>query len=206
MSVSLVKGGKVNLTKEAGGTLNKLTVGLGWDAKRGEASGAEFDLDASALMLGSDGKVLSDDHLVFYGSRLRERVADGSTHFFSPEKSVTHTGDNLTGDGDGDDEVILVDLAKVPTECTKIVLTVSIFEAATRKQNFGLIDNSYIRALGDNGQELAKYELDMEAALETVVTFGELVSRNGEWVFSANSAGFPGGFDGLLRQYGVNVD
>lgn len=117
-----------------------------------------------------------------------------------------HTGDNLTGVGDGDDEVIMVDLTKVPAEIEKIVFAVTIYDALARKQNFGLVDNSFIRAVNpDTGKELAKYELDMDAALETVVVFGELIKRNGEWHFSANSAGFRAGLDGLCRQYGVSV-
>lgn len=194
MSVSLVKGGKVNLTKEAGGSLARLQVGLGWDAKRAEVSGAEFDLDASAFAIGSDNKVLSDKHFVFWGN------------LDSPEGALHHTGDNLTGDGDGDDEVIEVDLSKVPANIEKIVFAVTIYQGKERHQNFGGVDNSYIRAVNpDTGQELAKYELDMEAALEVVVVFGELVKRGGDWVFSANSAGFPSGLDGLCRQYGVSL-
>lgn len=194
MSVSLTKGAKVNLSKESAGTLTKLQIGLGWDAKRGEVAGADFDLDASAFVTDASGKVLSDSHFVFYGN------------LKSPEGAVTHTGDNLTGAGDGDDEVIEVDLSKVPSNAEKIVFAVSIYEGATRKQNFGLVDNSYIRAVNAaDGVELAKYELDMDAALETVVVFGELVKRGTEWVFSANSAGFPSGFEGLVRQYGVNL-
>lgn len=194
MSVSLVKGGKVNLTKEAGGSLHKLHVGLGWDSKRGEVAGAEFDLDASAFMLTAASKVRSDMDFVFWGNL---DSAEGALH---------HTGDNLTGEGAGDDEVIEVDLSKVPTEIEKIVFAVTIYEGAERKQNFGLVDNSYIRAVNpETGQELAKYELDMEAALETVVIFGELIKRSGEWIFSANSAGFPAGLAGLCRQYNVNI-
>lgn len=194
MTVSLVKGGKVDLSKEAGHTLTNLHVGLGWDAKRGEVSGAEFDLDASAFVLGANGKVASDQYFIFFGN------------LSSPEGAVVHTGDNLTGDGDGDDEVIKVDLTKIPADAEKIVFAVTIYEGAQRKQNFGLVDNSFIRAVDpDTGNELVRYELDMEAAMETVLVFAELIKRNGAWIFSANSAGFPAGLDGLCRQYGVNV-
>lgn len=194
MSVSLTKGAKVNLTKEAGGLLLRLNIGLGWDAKRGEVSGADFDLDASAFVLGANGLVLSDKHFVYWGN------------LDSPEGAVHHTGDNLTGVGDGDDEVIEVHLEKVPTEAEKIVFAVTIYEGVERKQNFGLVDHSYIRAINpDSGKELAKYELDMDAAVEVVVVFAELVKRGDEWVLSANSAGFPAGFAGLCKQYGVNV-
>lgn len=194
MSISLVKGAKVNLSKEAGGSLRKLQVGLGWDAKRGEVSGAEFDLDASAFMLTASGSVRSDRDFVYWGN------------YDSAEGALHHTGDNLTGDGDGDDEVIEVDLSKVPADIEKIVFAVTIYEGVIRKQNFGVVDNAYIRAVDPTtGKELTKYELDMDAALEVVVVFGELIKRGGEWVFSANSAGFPGGLDGLCRQYGVSV-
>ena len=194
MSVSLVKGGKVDLTKAAGGSLQKLHIGLGWDAKRAEVSGDDFDLDASAFAITADNKVLSDQHFVFWGN------------LDSPEGALHHTGDNLTGEGDDDDEVIEVDLSKVPADVEKIVFAVTIYEGLNRKQNFGLVDNSKIRAVNpDTGAELAVYELDMEAALETVVVFGELVKRGASWVFSANSAGFPSGLDGLCRQYGVNL-
>lgn len=194
MSVSLTKGGKVNLTKEAGGSLQKLQVCLGWDAKSAEVSGAEFDLDASAFMLGTNGKAPSDKYFVYWGN------------LDSPEGALHHTGDNLTGEGEGDDEVIEVDLTKMPPNIEKIVFAVTIYEGAARGQNFGSVDNSYIRAVDPTtGRELAKYELDMEAAYETVITFGELIKRGNDWVFSANSAGFPAGLEGLVRQYGLEV-
>jgi len=191
--VSLTKGGKVNLTKEAGGSLRTPTAGLGWDAKDPNNSGAEFDLDASAFVIDENGKVLSTEHFVFWGN------------LQSPEGALVHTGDNLTGDGDGDDEQIKIDLSKVPAAAAKIVFAVTIYQAKERGQNFGMVDNSFIRILGDDGSELAKYELDMEAALETCVVFAELVNRGGDWVLSANSAGFPEGLDGLCRKYGVEL-
>lgn len=194
MSVSLVKGQKVSLSKEAGHTLTALQVGLGWDAKSAEVAGADFDLDAAAFALNANEKVLSDKHFVFWGN------------LQSPEGAIVHTGDNLTGDGDGDDEVINIDFSKLPPEVAKIVFSVTIYEGDARKQNFGVVDNSYIRAVDPtNGSELAKYELDMEASLETVVVFGEVVKRGGDWILSANSAGFPAGLDGLCRKYGVNL-
>lgn len=193
MTVSLTKGGKVNLSKEATGTLRKLTMGLGWDAKSANVSGADFDLDASAFALDGNGQVLSDQHFVFWGN------------LKSPEGAIVHTGDNLTGAGDGDDEQIIVDLSLVPAEVAKIVFAVTIYEGEQRKQNFGMVDNSVIRAYDDAGATLAQYELDMESALETVVVFGELIKRGADWVFSANSNGFPQGFAGLCRQYGVAV-
>jgi tellurium resistance protein TerD len=191
MTVSLTKGGKVNLTKEATGTLRKLTLGLGWDAKSAHNSGAEFDLDASAFAVDGNDQVVSEKHFVFWGN------------LKSPEGAIVHTGDNLTGDGDGDDEQIVVDLEKLPDGVKKIIFAVTIYEGEQRKQNFGQVDNSFIRAMDDGGTELTKYELDMEAALETVVVFAELINRNGDWVFSANSSGFPEGFAGLCRKHGI---
>jgi tellurium resistance protein TerD len=194
--VSLVKGQKVDLVKESAGlgnVLKKLTIGLGWDAKSAFKAGADYDLDASAFVLGANGQVLSTPHFVFWGN------------LKSPEGAVTHLGDNLTGDGDGDDEEIIIELDKVPAAAEKIVFAVNIYEAAKRGQNFGQTENSFIRAVDDAGHQLVKYELDMEAALETTVVFGELVKRGDSWIFSANSSAFPDGFDGLCKQYGVDV-
>jgi len=195
MTTSLVKGQKVDLTKasaDSGNTLKKLSVALGWSEKPTQTSGFDYDLDASAFGL-SSGKVFSQKHFVFFNN------------LASPEGAITHTGDNLTGAGEGDDETIVVDLDKVPDGIDKIVFAVTIYDAENRKQNFGQVENAFIRAYDDNSTELVKYELDMEAALETVVVFGELVKRDGSWIFSANSAGFPGGFAGLCKQYGVDV-
>jgi tellurium resistance protein TerD len=192
MSVSLVKGQKVNLTKEAGGTLTKLLIGLGWDAKDPNVSGAEFDLDASIFAVNSSEKVLSDKYFVFFNN------------LSSPDGAIVHQGDNLTGAGDGDDEQIIVDVTKLPAEAEKLVVAVTIFEAAERKQNFGNVSNAFVRAEAD-GTELAKYALDFEAALSTSVVFGELVKRDGDWHFSANSTEFPGGLAGLCTKYGITV-
>ncbi|HEY8886222.1 MAG TPA: TerD family protein [Candidatus Microsaccharimonas sp.] len=214
MTVSLTKGGNISLTKQSadsGNTLHKLTIGLGWKEKPSQTSGKPYDLDASAFGLDSNGQIVTEDWFVFWGSRLREMTAPATAteeakfKMFSPNREITHMGDNLTGAGDGDDEVIVLDLDIMPAEVAKIVFAVTIYEGKERGQNFGQVDDSYIRALDDNGTELAKYELDMEAALETVVTFAELSKRNGEWFLSAKSAAFPGGFDGLCRQYGVPV-
>jgi tellurium resistance protein TerD len=194
--VSLVKGQKVNLNKESaasGNTLKELTIGLGWDVKSSFTSGADYDLDASAIAVGADGKALSDGHFVFYGN------------LQSPEKAITHRGDNLTGAGDGDDETIVIDLSLVPAAAAKIVFAVTIYEAEQRGQNFGQTENSFVRAVDDAGTELARYELDMDAALETVVVFGELVKRGEDWIFSANSSGFPNGFQAFVEQYGIKV-
>ncbi len=160
MGVSLSKGGNVSLTKEAPG-LTAVTVGLGWDVRT--SAGADFDLDASAIMLAGTGKVASDAHFVFFNN-LR-----------SPEGSVEHAGDNLTGGGEGDDEVINVDLAGVPGEVVRIVFPVSIYEAETRGQNFGQVRNAFIRIVNQaGGAEIARYDLSEDAGSETAMVFGEL--------------------------------
>lgn len=195
MSVSLVKGQKLNLTKEAGGSLQKLVIGLGWDGKDANVAGAEFDLDASCFAVRSVGgseQVLSDKHFVFWGN------------LSSTEGAIVHQGDNLTGAGDGDDEQIVIDVTKLPAEVDKIVVAVTIYEGAQRGQTFGNVNNAFMRAEAD-GVELSKYELDFEQALATCVVFGELVKRNGDWHFSANSAEFPGGLDGLCAKYGITI-
>lgn len=194
--VSLVKNQKIDLNKQAasiGHTLTRLVIGLGWDAKSSLVGGDAYDLDASALALDASGKVISQQHFVFWGN------------LKSPEGAIEHLGDNLTGDGDGDDEEIIIDLAKVPAGAAKIVFAVTIYEAEKRGQTFGEVDNSFIRAIDDQGAELARYNLDMESALDTVVTFGELINNNGSWVFSAKSSGFPAGFAAFVQQYGIQV-
>src|SRR5690242_14609744 len=145
MAVTLAKGGNVSLSKEAPG-LTAVAVGLGWDVRT--TMGADFDLDASALLVGADGKVLSDGHFVFYNN------------LQSPDGSVQHTGDNLTGEGEGDDETINVDLSTVPGEVEKIVFPVSIYDAPARGQSFGQVRNAYIRIVNrSNDSELARYDL-----------------------------------------------
>lgn len=191
MSVTLTKGGNVSLTKQAP-NLRAVMIGLGWDER--STSGAEFDLDASALMLGESGKILSDLHFVFFNN------------LKSPEGSVEHTGDNLTGGGDGDDEKILVQLAQVPAECHKIVFPVSIYEAPQRGQNFGQVRNAFIRVVNqDGGSELTRYDLTEDASSETAMIFGELYRHNGEWKFRAVGQGYASGLAGIARDFGVNV-
>jgi tellurium resistance protein TerD len=191
MSVSLSKGGNVSLTKEAPG-LTAVLAGLGWDART--TSGADFDLDASALMVNASGKILSDSHFVFFNN------------LTSPDKSVEHTGDNLTGEGDGDDETIKVNLAAVPVECDKIVITVSIYDAEGRSQNFGQVRNAYIRILNQaGGGELARYDLSEDASTETAMTFGELYRNGIDWKFRAVGQGYASGLAGIARDFGVNV-
>ena len=191
MGVSLSKGGNVSLTKEAP-NLTAVVVGLGWDART--TTGADFDLDASALLTNDQGKVLSDQHFVFFNN-LR-----------SPDGSVEHTGDNLTGEGEGDDEVINVNLAGVPADVAKIVFPVSIYDAETRQQSFGQVRNAYIRVLNaaDN-RELARYDLTEDASSETAMIFGELYRHGGEWKFRAIGQGYASGLRGIAQDFGVNV-
>ncbi|HZY76234.1 MAG TPA: TerD family protein [Jatrophihabitantaceae bacterium] len=191
MSVSLSKGGNVSLTKEAPG-LSAVLVGLGWDVRT--TTGADFDLDASALMVGSSGKILSDGHFVFFNN------------LTSPDGSVEHTGDNLTGEGEGDDEVIKVNLAGVPAECDKIVFTVSIYDAESRGQSFGQVRNAFIRVVNQTGgTEIARYDLSEDASSETAMIFGEVYRNNAEWKFRAVGQGYSTGLAGIARDFGVNI-
>ncbi|GAA2267596.1 TerD family protein [Actinomadura sp. NPDC048955] len=191
MGVSLAKGGNVSLTKAAP-NLTAVTVGLGWDVRA--TTGADFDLDASALMLASHGKVMSDQHFVFFNN-LR-----------SPDGSVEHTGDNLTGEGEGDDESINVDLTAVPAECDRIVFPVSIYDADNRQQSFGQVRNAFIRIVNRNdGNELARFDLTEDASTETAMVFGELYRHSGEWKFRAVGQGYASGLAGIAMDFGVNV-
>ena len=191
MSVSLSKGGNVSLTKEAPG-LTGVVVGLGWDAR--VTSGADFDLDASALMLAASGKIVSDRHFVFFNN------------LSSPDGSVQHMGDNLVGGGGGDDEQITVDLAQVPADTDRIVVTVSIYDAQPRGQSFGQVRNAYIRVANQaDGVELTRYDLTEDASTETAMIFGELYRAGGEWKFRAVGQGYSTGLAGIARDFGVNV-
>jgi tellurium resistance protein TerD len=191
MGVSLKKGGNVSLTKQAPG-LSAVLVGLGWDERT--TSGQAFDLDASALMLNTAGRILSDSHFVFFNNLI------------SPDGSVEHTGDNLTGAGEGDDEQIKVDLAAVPGEVDRIVFPVSIYEADVRGQNFGQVRNAFIRVVNQaDGAELARYDLSEDASSETAMIFGELYRHSGDWKFRAVGQGYSSGLAGIARDYGVNV-
>ncbi|MFK0290792.1 TerD family protein [Streptomyces sp. NPDC090442] len=191
MSVTLAKGGNVSLSKAAP-NLTQITVGLGWDAR--STTGAPFDLDASALLCGS-GRVLGDEYFVFYNN------------LKSPEGSVEHTGDNLTGDGEGDDETILIDLTQVPERVDAIVFPVSIHEADLRGQSFGQVSNAFIRVVNQaDGGELARYDLSEDAAGETAMIFGEVYRRNGEWKFRAVGQGYASGLRGIALDFGVNVE
>jgi tellurium resistance protein TerD len=191
MGVSLAKGGNVSLSKEAP-DLTAVAVGLGWDVRA--TTGVDFDLDASALMTGAAGKVLSDQHFVFYNN-LR-----------SPDGSVEHTGDNLTGEGEGDDEVINVDLVAVPQDVQSIVFPVSIHDADARSQSFGQVRNAFIRVVDRaTDRELARYDLTEDASTETAMVFGELYRRGSEWKFRAIGQGYASGLAGIARDYGVSV-
>lgn len=192
MAVSLKKGGRVSLSKEAPG-LKSIKVGLGWDSNSSD-SGAQFDLDASAFLVGTDEKVISDAHFIFYNNAT------------SPCKGVVHTGDNRTGEGEGDDESLEINLDGIAPEVNKIVFTVTIDEAITRKQNFGQVNNSFIRIVNQSdNKELAKYELDEDYSSETAINFGELYRKNGNWNFKAVGTGFNEGLEGFCKMYGVSV-
>ncbi|MBB1255151.1 TerD family protein [Streptomyces alkaliterrae] len=191
MGVSLSKGGNVSLTKEAP-NLTAVLVGLGWDSRT--TTGADFDLDASALLADGSGKVNKDQNFVFFNN------------LKSPDGSVEHTGDNLTGDGDGDDEVIKVNLAAVPADVEKIVFPVSIYEAEARQQSFGQVRNAYIRVVNQaDGNELARYDLTEDASTETAMVFGELYRHGAEWKFRAIGQGYASGLRGIAQDFGVNV-
>ncbi|MBB3604816.1 tellurium resistance protein TerD [Mycolicibacterium sp. BK556] len=191
MGVSLTKGGNVSLTKEAP-NLTAVAVGLGWDIRT--TTGTDFDLDASAIATGADKKVLSDKHFVFFNN------------LKSPEGSIEHKGDNLTGEGEGDDEVITVDLAATPPSITNIFFPVSIYDADSRSQSFGQVQNAFIRVVDrSNGKELARYDLSEDASTETAMVFGELYRNGEEWKFRAIGQGYASGLAGIARDYGVNV-
>ncbi|MCA5932376.1 TerD family protein [Pectobacterium versatile] len=191
MAVSLVKGGNVSLTKEAP-TMNIAMVGLGWDSR--VTDGQAFDLDASVFMVGEDGKVLSDANFIFFNNKL------------SPCASVEHQGDNRTGEGDGDDEQVKIHLAKVPAEVKKLVFSVTIYDAEGRKQNFGMVSNSFMRVYNnDTGAEIARFDLSEDASTETAMIFGELYRNGTEWKFKAVGQGFAGGLSALASQHGVNI-
>lgn len=192
MPINLSKGQKVDLTKGNPG-LKNIMVGLGWDVNAFD-SGADFDLDAAAFMLSADGKCPTDKEFVFYGNLKH------------PSDAVNHMGDNLTGDGDGDDEQIQIDLSKVPANIEKIAFTVTIYDAEIRHQNFGQVSNAFIRLVDEsNGTELIRYDLGEDFSIETAVVVGELYRNNGEWKFNAIGSGFQGGLAALCGHFGINV-
>jgi len=191
MTVNLTKGGNVSLTKAAPG-LTAVVVGLGWDART--TDGQAFDLDASAIVCNADGRVLSDQHFVFFNN------------LTSPEGAVQHTGDNLTGEGAGDDEQVKVNLAGLPPEADRVVFPVSIYAADTAGQTFGQVRNAFIRVVNQaDNAELARYDLSEDASTETAMIFGELYRSGAEWKFRAVGQGYSAGLTGIARDFGVNV-
>jgi tellurium resistance protein TerD len=191
MAVSLQKGGNVNLSKEAPG-LSAVHVGLGWDVR--ETDGVGFDLDAAAFLCRSNGKVRNDSDFIFYNNI---KSIDGA---------VQHTGDNKTGDGSGDDEVIDVNLPQLPIEIEKVTFSVTIHDANTKRQNFGQIANAYIRIVNkSDNKELARFDLSEDGSVETAMVFGEIYRQGGDWKFKAVGQGFKGGLGPLALSFGVNL-
>ena len=191
MPVSLAKGGNVSLSKEAPG-LSSVRVGLGWDTR--VTNGSAFDLDASVFLLGEGGRVRSDADFVFYNNRTGGAGA------------VVHQGDNTTGEGSGDDEVVAVSLNQLPADVQRLSFAVTIHEAEGRRQNFGMVSNAFIRVLNaDGGAEIARYDLSEDASTETAMVFGDLYRHNGEWKFKAIGQGFAGGLGPLAQSLGVNI-
>ena len=191
MGVSLSKGGNVSLSKEAPG-LTTIVVGLGWDART--TTGSDFDLDASAIACRADGRVLSDQYFVFFNN------------LKSPDGAIEHQGDNLTGEGEGDDEQVKVNLVSLPQEIDKIVFPVSIYDAEARQQSFGQVRNAFIRIVNESGgSEIARYDLSEDASTETAMIFGEVYRHGSDWKFRAVGQGYATGLRGIAQDYGVNV-
>ncbi|MCI9547205.1 MAG: TerD family protein [Lachnospiraceae bacterium] len=192
MPINLTKGQKVDLTK-GNPNLKNIMVGLGWDVNTFD-SGADFDLDAAAFMVGANGKCPTEKDFIFYGNLEHS------------SGSVLHMGDNLTGVGDGDDEQIQIDLTKIPENIERVVFTVTIYEAQERRQNFGQVSNSFIHIVDEaTGVDLLQYDLGEDFSIETAVVVGELYRRNGEWKFNAIGSGFQGGLAALCGHYGIEV-
>lgn len=191
MSISLSKGGNVSLSKEDPG-LSEILIGLGWDTR--STDGADFDLDASAFLVNAASRVRSDADFIFYNQL---KSTDGS---------VEHTGDNRTGEGDGDDEAIRVDLPRVPADIAKIVVGVTIHDGESRRQNFGMVGNAFIRVVNaKTNREVARYDLSEDYSTETALIFGEVYRHNTEWKFRAVGQGYQGGLGPMARNFGVNV-
>ncbi|USE84102.1 TerD family protein [Acinetobacter tibetensis] len=191
MAISLNKGGNLSLSK-TDPSLNQVLIGLGWDARA--TDGVDFDLDASAFLLAANDKVRAETDFIFYNQTR------------SPEGSVEHTGDNRTGAGEGDDEAVKIDLAKVPAEVQKIAITVTIHDAASRGQNFGQVQNAFIRVVNDQTNvEIVRFDLNEDYSTETAMIFGELYRHNGEWKFRAVGQGYNGGLSAMCRQYGISI-
>ncbi len=191
MGISLVKGGNLSLTKAAP-DLSKILVGLGWDART--TTGAKFDLDASALGCGENGTVLSNDYFIFFNQKR------------SPEGAIEHLGDNRTGEGAGDDEVVAIDLTAAPAHLNKVVFVTSIYDAETNGITFGQVRNAYIRVVNSaDNSEMARFDLSEDASIETAMVFGELYRNGSEWKFRAIGQGYSSGLAGIANDYGVNL-
>ena len=191
MAISLNKGGNLSLSK-TDPSLNQVLIGLGWDARA--TDGADFDLDASAFLLAANDKVRGETDFIFYNQTR------------SPEGSVEHTGDNRTGEGDGDDEAVKINLAKVPADVQKIAITVTIHDAESRGQNFGQVQNAFIRVVNDQTNvEIVRFDLNEDYSTETAMIFGELYRHNGEWKFRAVGQGYNGGLRAMCSQYGISI-
>ena len=192
MAISLSKGQKVDLTKTNPG-LDNVVIGLGWDTNRYDG-GHQFDLDSSLFLVGSDGKVLNEKGFIFYGNKENENG------------SVKHNGDNLTGAGEGDDETVDVKLSQIPADIQKVIFTITIHEADSRNQNFGQVDNSYVRVYNKTTEEeLIRYDLNEDFSIETAIVVGELYRHNGEWKFAAVGSGFQGGLAALATSFGLEI-
>lgn len=192
MAISLKKGQKIDLTKTNPG-LSKILVGLGWDTNKYDGS-ADFDLDASIFLVDATGKATSDSDFIFYNNPIH------------PSGSVQYMGDNRTGEGDGDDEQVNIDLSLVPANIDRIAFTVTIYDYETRKQNFGQVSNAFIRIVDvANNVELMRYDLSEDFSIETALVIAELYRNNGEWKFQAIGSGFQGGLAALCANYGLNA-
>ena len=191
MAISLNKGGNLSLSK-TDPSLNQVLIGLGWDARA--TDGVDFDLDASAFLLAANDKVRGESDFIFYNQTR------------SPEGSVEHTGDNRTGEGDGDDEAVKINLAKVPADVQKIAITVTIHDAQNRGQNFGQVQNAFIRVVNDQTNvEIVRFDLNEDYSTETAMIFGELYRHNSEWKFRAVGQGYNGGLSAMCSQYGISI-
>ena len=192
MTINLSKGQKIDLTK-SNPSLKRAVIGLGWDTNK-YSGGGDFDLDASAFLVGSNGKTNNDLDFIFYNN------LEHSTG------SVIHTGDNRTGEGDGDDEKLIIEFAKVPSDIDKIAITVTIYDAIARAQNFGQISNAFVRVVNEEtNEEILRYDLSEDFSVETALVFCEIYRNNGEWKFSAVGSGFQGGLSALCKNYGLDA-
>jgi tellurium resistance protein TerD len=192
MAISLVKGQKIDLTKTNPG-MTKVIIGLGWDTNK-YSGGSAFDLDASAFLLGENGKALRDDDFIFYNN-LKGR-----------NDCLIHTGDNRTGEGEGDDEQLIMDFSKVPPEIHKIAITVTIHDAEARRQNFGQVSNAFVRVVNsETNEEILRYDLAEEFSVETAIVVCEIYRYSGEWKFNAVGSGFQGGLRALCNNFGLQV-